>query len=379
LLEITYRTTSLKDPYGISALPQVMFPGTDIFRAMALTDAISVITEVATRQHVFENKPFEFVDKEAILLYPNNIPVDISITVQAGKAAPAIVSMQPGASLISLENVTGNFTFSQFMKESFGATQPLFTKYYYIKTLTLKNDKYCIDSVPVGTNITLQNVIIKQQNEKRDIIFSYNNAAYFNNIVQARTASYEPELNREPSNKQIFDLVHKDIGLLYALDNYFLGSENAFDQILQRSFYRNYQDLLLLLTEQEQKTLMDPNLKKAWLGKAQPPPVSKQLKDAIIANDIKTARYLVDVKKIELSDAEIAELEKTPAYAKILDELGLLVPPPPPLAEDEDQVPPPPAEELVVPQAPALQPTMAPVVQPKKEIEKRRLKSMGRL
>lgn len=182
LKAVTIRNTQREDPYGLSGLPSVMFPGTDKFTLFPVNDKIIVLTDVAIAQYQdviirvlrragdpeAKSKPINLIDKEAILIYSEIIPVDINIEVKQGKPAPAIVSMIPGISLHQIKKLSINVPFSEFIYKSFGTVTTEFTKNYYIKELRILNDEFTVESK--DKEITLNNVLISQTSEKVSLL-----------------------------------------------------------------------------------------------------------------------------------------------------------------------------------------------------------------
>lgn len=138
LVAITPRTIVSGDKYGISALPSVMFPKTDVFRAVSLNDKIFIISNTLVKTHQLEADPekkaININNKEVILVYPESIPVEVNIN-SSPEILPDIVSMLPGINIHKFEKINMNIDFARFKK--IWATIPVFNKYFYIKELTL--------------------------------------------------------------------------------------------------------------------------------------------------------------------------------------------------------------------------------------------------
>lgn len=231
---VTPRTKSEQDPYGLSALAHVIFPRTKIPRVIPLTDKISVIYRTTEHEHESQGRPFDFVDKEAILPYPAAVLVPINITVLDHKAAPGLVAMEPGITLHSFVKITSNMTFTQFIKESLGATQPVFTKCFYVQELTVVNDASFIPDAPRAP-VTFYNVFVVQKENDIRLIFTgpdrktvYKQQAALSTVPTFGTYTYAPPIPLSASLKVEISL-HQVFSnkLLNTLYNYFYQPEDA--------------------------------------------------------------------------------------------------------------------------------------------------------
>lgn len=181
---ITLRTTASDDPLGITGLMQVKFPLVDIFRVVA-TPTIGVISEVLTRKHVQEQSSYDFSNKEAILLYPREIPVPIIIHTVEGKET-ALVAMQPGVGLHKLEKIEMSgkgpafFAFLRFIAK-FSAVHPAFNKYFYIKEVqftteaigTTAQTTLSVYGVLIYQNATELKLVLTSPDKKRVYFYDY--------------------------------------------------------------------------------------------------------------------------------------------------------------------------------------------------------------
>ncbi|MDR3646157.1 MAG: hypothetical protein P4L22_01300 [Candidatus Babeliales bacterium] len=181
LLNVTDRVKTGIDPYGISGLPSVMFPNSEIFRAVKLDDKTTILNEVFLKKYLLAFKGSKLLttpktivlkDQEVILIYPSVVPVEIQINSDYKKPAPAIVSMGLGMSLTKIFSLNTNISFYRFLNESIGAVNPVFNKYFFINKLTVLNDdttKKLFGYTKNYEKITLKNVLIliKNDNGKR--------------------------------------------------------------------------------------------------------------------------------------------------------------------------------------------------------------------
>ena len=149
---VVYRhaiTKAVYDPYGITGLPLVLFPRTDAFVAFDLGGKMGILSQVLLKKHIFEKKDISFKNKEAILVYPTDIQVQVTIETTADMPS-SIVSMIPGVALHRFDSIAINTTMPMFVR-AFGGG--VFEKYYYIKKLQVSDD--------TKKQTTFHNVFIK--------------------------------------------------------------------------------------------------------------------------------------------------------------------------------------------------------------------------
>ena len=170
---------SIDDPYGISALPSIMYPNTETFRVFPLDDKIGILSNVLLKTHLLENKPIVFDKKEALLIYPEDIPLEIRIN---SDKQISIVSMVPGMALHNIDKISTNMDFSDFKKSFY--TGLVFNKYYFIKKLVLKADKEFKEFFKVKSEtIELSNVIISQAKDIDILFVGPDQYIYLNDIT----------------------------------------------------------------------------------------------------------------------------------------------------------------------------------------------------
>lgn len=160
LKPVTSRSTLPGDPYGITSLPQVMFPGTEMFRAVALDDSIVVLSDVLAKVRTLEgNKPLRLDNKQALLIYPRLIPFELDIKTGVNQAL-SIVSMQPGLGIHAFTQISINMGYEAFVAEAFSATMTAFSKIFYVQKLQSTAGR------------VLHNVFIRQQKESIYTIYT---------------------------------------------------------------------------------------------------------------------------------------------------------------------------------------------------------------
>ncbi|MDR3646703.1 MAG: hypothetical protein P4L22_04130 [Candidatus Babeliales bacterium] len=294
--------------YGITALPSVMFPGTEIFRAIALDDKISVINEVLLKQHTLEIKNGKFVNqlepivlknKEVILIYPLEIPVDIKIITEKDKRPPAIVAMTAGISITKINNLDINTSFDKFLYNSMGAVAPVFNKYFFINSLTTTLDNKIV---------TFKNVLIlvKGINQTKFftaiLTFPDNEIYMMNNLKSEFTKLNIPTLNNVPNNHYLNSII-----------TYFDSNDSSM-QTLKKDF--DFESLFKLLSKEDREIL------KQFVNKNG----TFNIKLQIISNQEKAAKEKTDKDKAlrvkiakDKADKEEARLAKEAADKLVAD------------------------------------------------------------
>lgn len=144
--------------------PQIMFPGTDMFRAIALDKDMEVITETRVKVHALEKKPIIIENKRIILVYPLDIPVELIFKT---KTFPFIVSGLPSVNVHILSKITApSLTLRSFLSSISETEQRneilglAFDRYFYVKSLMLKD------------NIILKNVFVHIREKQLHVIYS---------------------------------------------------------------------------------------------------------------------------------------------------------------------------------------------------------------
>ncbi len=155
LLAITPRYTTKHDPWGISGLPQVMYPGTQHFTLFQLDPDIVIITKVLLAKHKESKTPLTIKNKKVIALYPTEVDVPLVIETATASASssssssssssttdapPALVSMAPGLVLHHIDELVTTSTFSDFLHTTMGSVSPGIPKYFLIRKLQVLND-----------------------------------------------------------------------------------------------------------------------------------------------------------------------------------------------------------------------------------------------
>lgn len=240
--EVTYREKTEYDPYGISVLPQVMFPGTDIFTAVDLDGNIGILSNVLAKKHDIEKQPITFKNKDVILLYPQTISVPIIIKTDDKKPC-SIISMVPGVALQKIESLEINTTTKLFFAtfDVGGKNRATFYKYYYIHTLKLLDDE-------AKGHIVLSDVLVMLSPKVANSMY----------IFTLRNKIYKQILpNEEERADSIFALDKKIAEIttdsfVTSLFNYFFN--NAYDYIYSNAFDYEFQ-LKNLLTHHQLKKL----------------------------------------------------------------------------------------------------------------------------
>jgi len=157
LIPVSYMAEFPKEAIPIESLPQVMLPGSETFRVITLDNDIEVISNVSLNKNILEKKPINSENKRAILIYPQDIPIEVNITGKTIDNFPVIISMTPGISLTKFENLNIETTLKNLIF-SLGSSKSGFEKYYYIKKLNVINE--FTDLPYLGRNIDLYNVLI---------------------------------------------------------------------------------------------------------------------------------------------------------------------------------------------------------------------------
>lgn len=232
--------------YGITALPSVMQPGSEIFRAIELNDKISVISEVLLKKHTLaikngkiskEAQPIILQNKEAILIYPLEIPVEIKITSEQDKLPPAIVAMTPGMSIIKINNLNTDIGFFNLLMGSIGAVEPIFNKYFFINSLTTTfDDKKRI----------LKNVLILVNDKIVTAVFVASNNKIYTWKETKPVVFKLTELNIPITNNV------KDNDYIHSLITYFDSNDPSVETI-KKDF--DFESLFKLLSKEEQGIL----------------------------------------------------------------------------------------------------------------------------
>lgn len=134
LISVSPRNTASYDPWAIAGLPQIMFPGSDIFTAINIYGNVGIITNVIAKQQTLDKKPIIIgKDKEAILLYPDTITGELNIK---SEKPVSIISMIPFATFHRIENLVVNTSIDQFIESSI--KNPYASKRYFYSINTLK-------------------------------------------------------------------------------------------------------------------------------------------------------------------------------------------------------------------------------------------------
>ncbi|MCX5922701.1 MAG: hypothetical protein NTX86_05250 [Candidatus Dependentiae bacterium] len=211
---------------AIAGLPQVMFPGTTVFRAVAINDDIKVITHVLARQNTLDKTPILIKSTEkTVLIYPTTI----SHIKMDAYSPNAFISATP---TVNLHKITLLETASSFdlLLQAMRNVQYTFPKYFYIKTLEDSSKK------------TKRQVLIKVHRNQLDVVYTDES-----NTIQHRSLFYHNDTIKAVG--KLNNLVSNNT-FLNALANYFINPS------LKKDF--SY-DILLskLLTDDETKTIAD--------------------------------------------------------------------------------------------------------------------------
>lgn len=169
LNSITPRAKNTHDPHGISGLPSVLFPNTDTFQVISLDEKIFIISQVVVKKYMLDKKPLVLKNKEAILIYPDSIPININIETGPNSTEPSIVSMTQGIGLQKIQELRTNLNLNKFIN-AFTHVKPAFNKYFFIEKLIVVEDR--IDQNNVGQPITLNNVLILVKKDSVSMIFT---------------------------------------------------------------------------------------------------------------------------------------------------------------------------------------------------------------
>lgn len=221
----------------LANIPLIKFPSTDIFRAFALNDRIAILSQALAKKHELENMPLQFKDKEAILIYPENVKTNLEIEYKT--QVPTIVSMIPLINLIRFNQIITNIKFSDFLIQTIGGIKPLFKKYFYIKKLTIindlelkssnfkKNEPLTLDNVFIATGSTISEIKSKKLlTPKVEMFFTGpNNHMYYLNLNKS---SYSIETFKES------EIIKKsENNLINAMLNYRNLDDKFYDEISQ--------------------------------------------------------------------------------------------------------------------------------------------------
>lgn len=219
LKPITARVKSTDDPHGISALPQILFPETDIFTTVDIDGTISVITNVRAKQQMLDKKPIIIDEtKNVILLYPDTISGTISIKTTKQLS---IVSMIPGISLQTIDTIDTNMFIKTFFDSfNYGKKDP-FIKYFYINTLKVLDGN--------NSPIELHNVLIMVGKDELSYLYIKVNPQNSSNyeIFNIKNNTNGILSEEQPTIKT---------GLIESIEYYFFGLKTSSDLSKQYKF-----------------------------------------------------------------------------------------------------------------------------------------------
>lgn len=199
LNSITPRAKNTHDPNGISGLPSVLFPNTDNFQVISLDEKIFIISQVVVKKYMLDKKLLVLKNKEAILIYPDIIPININIETSSNSVEPSIVSMTQGIGLQRIKEISTNLRLTQFIN-AFTHVKPAFNKYFFIEKLVVVEDR--IDQNNMGQSITLNNVLILVKKDSVSMIFTqeesiclYTEKEFNNNMAKFQQITSNAFLN----------------------------------------------------------------------------------------------------------------------------------------------------------------------------------------
>jgi len=156
LAPISFMAKSPTDATPLESLPQVMSPETEIFRVVPLENDIEIISNVSLNKNILEKKPINSENKRAILIYPQDVPIEINIKCKTFDNFPIIISMTPGIGLTKFESLNMNTSLTNLIK-SLTYGKSVFEKYFYIKKLNIINELRGLSDI--GRKINLYNVL----------------------------------------------------------------------------------------------------------------------------------------------------------------------------------------------------------------------------
>ncbi len=161
------------DPITISSYPQIMLPGTGIFKVLS-HEKIQEITDEFIDKNL--GKSLEVRDKGAVLVRSTDIINKLKIlsgsgTRKASEQVPMIISIIPGVSLHKFGQVEAEkIKFLDFFHKAMFSIKPAFPKYFYFKKLILEDS---------SAKLTLSNVFIKVQSGSLSAAFINGCKVYF--------------------------------------------------------------------------------------------------------------------------------------------------------------------------------------------------------
>ncbi|HZW60928.1 MAG TPA: hypothetical protein VFF04_01770, partial [Candidatus Babeliales bacterium] len=248
----------------LSEMPQIIFPKTDMPKALPLSDDVSVITKTVLTRHILENKPIELDNKKAALLYPEKIDINVHVNSR-DTDAPAIVSMLPGIGLHYFTSLTTTFHSGTTLWDyCFNFINPQFTKYFFFEQV---NNQNALN--PQEQNMF--NMLIRNFANGSFIIFTdVNNMIYF---VSVKSRA-EQETNKRTIFTQAedlnvnFDDVIKNNPLANALYNYRSIDKKKFDfdtifnwKLLQTVISKEDRELIEKHIKAQESTNFEPTKK----------------------------------------------------------------------------------------------------------------------
>jgi len=134
--------------------PFIYIPAVGVFGALNVDQEVTIITNVLAKAHVFENKPFEALDKKCIQIYPSRItsPINLSESTSLmsltlphwkeelieGKKKLVIPASFKTMHYLDTVNVSGSL--NHFYYSLFSTKSP-YMQLWLIKTLTGENEK----------------------------------------------------------------------------------------------------------------------------------------------------------------------------------------------------------------------------------------------
>lgn len=259
----------INEAFNFSAIPSVMLPATDKFVPVSINDKIGILNNVLLEKYKIEKKDLIFKDKNIILIYPKDIPINLVID-NLSFPNSAIISMEPGLSLTKFDHIILKLPNFDFNLENLSVLMYNFfhlpiksPKYYYIKKLSFEvaessgKELFDLLILPIykSDKLLQLNVILSDINKETGR-FEINIGEYEERknkpFLERKEIKTRVDLTRLEDMKNIIP----DSSFLNAIYNYFYLNPNNIKEIF------NFDNLEQLLSKEEKDILEKTNKEK---------------------------------------------------------------------------------------------------------------------